>query len=127
MSRIAKGLKGVRFEPAALRIGSDSFLRVTFTNEEFTRVLGFVSEVEARRLDRRRIGRMAGFLSPRSAAWFPNRRREKLARSHDAPRPYPSKNRKRSDSGKWRSFRFASMSAVLPRCFSSRRGRRGGG
>src|ERR1700683_3430846 len=49
MSRILDRIEDVRFEPAASRIGSDWFLRVTFPNGEIAQVRGFVSEIEARR------------------------------------------------------------------------------
>ena len=48
MVRFAPIDRPVRFEPAALRIGSGWYLRVTFPNGERTQVPGFLSEQEAK-------------------------------------------------------------------------------
>lgn len=47
MVRFAPRVGSVKFEPAAVGIGSGWYLRVTFPNGERTQVPGFVSEREA--------------------------------------------------------------------------------
>ncbi len=54
----------VRFEPAALTIGSGWYLRVTLPNGEHTKVHGFFSESEAR-----------NWVAEESAGWLAHYRR----------------------------------------------------